>query len=331
MAAVAAFVVLIAGLGLGANSAAASPYDAEELRFLELINAYRENNGLDPLVLSDTLSVAAERHSEDMGRYNFFAHDTVESSYYPDGAEPWDRMAAEGYDHDTFKGENLAAGYESAEDSFEGWQDSPGHNAAMLDENYEVMGVARVYVPDSRYGWYWTTDFGGVVDRSARVPGEEEPPEEPGTPENPDGDANGIENGRMEDRSVWDQSARDGKPLILRNGVARFGAYHDGLDELRQMVRVGDAGELSYRIRIRSEEPEDDEDRLTVRLLDEDGERIATLERYSGEDAGGWRREELDLSRYAGETVYLSFRARTDEQSFTNFYVDDVELTNEED
>lgn len=327
LAAFITFMVVIAGVALGAESVAASPYDAEERQFLELINAYRQGNGLGTLVLSDTLSVAAERHSQDMARHGFFAHDTVASSFYPAGSEPWDRMSAEGYDYDTFKGENLAAGYETAEESFEGWRSSPGHNAAMLDGNYKVMGVARVFVPGSRYGWYWTTDFGGVVDPSARVPGAD--PENGArqeTPERPPEDRGGVENGDMRNGDAWEQKTRDGKDLILDSGVARFGAYHEGVDDLRQKIRISEGDSLTYRIRIKTEEPEPAFDFLAVRLLDEDGERIATLERYSDADAGGWRREELDLSRYAGRTVYLSFRARTDERLFTNFYLDDVAL-----
>src|SRR3712207_3329596 len=81
----AVLAVLIAGVAAGESSARATAYDAEELNFLRLINDYREDNGLGPLLLSDTLSVAAERHNQDMARYNFFAHITAGSSYYPVG------------------------------------------------------------------------------------------------------------------------------------------------------------------------------------------------------------------------------------------------------
>src|SRR3712207_2956147 len=72
----ATLALLIAGVVGFGQSADADSYDTEELQFLELINGYREQNGLRPLVLSDTLAVAAERHSEDMARYSFFAHIT---------------------------------------------------------------------------------------------------------------------------------------------------------------------------------------------------------------------------------------------------------------
>src|SRR4028118_1182671 len=183
-------VVLLATFGLAGSGGAANAYDDEELKFVGLINDYREQNGLRPVLLSDTLAVAAERHSTDMAEYGFFAHNTAQSSHYPEGAEPWDRMKAEGYDYNTPKGENLAVGYETAEEAMQAWKNSTSHNAAMLDGNYRVMGVARTNDPDSVHGWYWTTDFGGYVDPSAHAPGEaparpEPPPPAPARQANP--------------------------------------------------------------------------------------------------------------------------------------------------
>jgi uncharacterized protein YkwD len=148
---VAVLTVMITGIVAAGKSADANPYDSEELRFLQLINDYREDHGVRPLILSDTLAVSAERHSQDMARYHFFAHSTASSSYYPRGSWPWDRMSDEGYDYNTYKGENIAVGYETAEQSFEAWRDSPPHNAAMLDGRYRVIGVARIYMLGSAH------------------------------------------------------------------------------------------------------------------------------------------------------------------------------------
>jgi hypothetical protein len=93
--------IVIAVLAVGESGSAATSYDSEEIRFLRLINDYRQENGAGPLILFDTLAVAAEHHSEDMGQYGFFAHNTEASSYYRVGAKPWDRMAAEGYNYNT--------------------------------------------------------------------------------------------------------------------------------------------------------------------------------------------------------------------------------------
>lgn len=73
---VALVAVVIAVLAMGESGSAATAYDSEELQLLWLINDYRQEHGAGPLILSDTLAVAAEHHSEDMGKYDFFAHNT---------------------------------------------------------------------------------------------------------------------------------------------------------------------------------------------------------------------------------------------------------------
>ncbi len=325
---VAVLAVLLSGVAFGETSDAAVSYDAEEQRFLQLINEYRQNNGLGPLTLSDTLSASSERHSEDMGEYGFFAHDTVQSSYYPAASRPWDRMAAEGYDYNTFKGENIAAGYETADEVFEAWRLSPTHNSAMLDGTYAAIGIGRANLTGSTFGWYWTTDFGGVVEPTSGAP--EDDPQPQGGPENPAEpveDRGGIENGAMDDETVWEQEAEDGASLILDDGYARLGGYNRGRDDLYQKIRVANDSEmLAYDIKIGTDEREHPFDRLLVRLTDRDGEQLAVLERYTDEDAGGWRREKVDLSRFAGRTVYLSFYVETDPTLLTTFYLDDVVL-----
>jgi uncharacterized protein YkwD len=323
----AVLAVLIASMSLGEKSASATAYDAEELQFLQLINQYREDNGLGPLLLSDTLTVASEHHSEDMARHHFFAHITAASSYYPSGSQPWDRMRAEGYDYNTFMGENIAVGYETAEAAFQAWRNSPSHNAAMLDGRYRVIGVARLNVPGPR--WYWTTDFGTIVDPTAHARGEERnaAPEPQQRGKKPVEDGPSLENGEMEGEAVWEQEATDGADLILE-GHARLGDYDNGKDEIRQEIRVGENAELSYRIKIETTERQHPSDRLLVRLTNEEGKQLAVLRRYTDGDAGDWRRDTVDLSRFAGRTVYLSFLVETDPLLTTAFYLDEVALEN---
>lgn len=342
---------LLSMLVVGGRGDAATAYDAEELEFVRLINDYRAENGLRPLILSDTLTVASERHSNDMAEYRFFAHDTVNSSYYPAGSEPWDRMEAEGYRYNTAKGENLAVGYETAEEALKAWQESPSHNAAMLDGNYRVMGVARINAPGSVHNWYWTTDFGGHVDPSSHAPGEPPKPvgqdpanvgqaapvplEKPAAPApaDPQGragdllrDTNDLENGGLNRLGAWSQKARDGADLIHDDGYARLGGYHDGLDDLRQKIRVGGESRLAYDLKIRSG-TEDAADRMLVRLTDGKGRSVAVLRQYSGRDAAGWERERVDLSRFAGRTLFFSLHVQTDDERLTTFQVDGVALT----
>jgi hypothetical protein len=326
IAVLAALVVGVAGVDARAE---VSAYDPEELQFLELINGYRADNGLKALLLSDTLAVAAEHHSQDMARYSFFAHNTAASSYYEAGYQPWDRMEEEGFEYNTYKGENIAVGYESAKKAFRAWRNSPSHNEAMLDGRYRVIGIARIHDPGSVHGWYWTTDFGGVLDPTSRAPGEDPQIEKSGhNPQavgGPPEDGSDLDNGEMNSGAAWEQKARDGGALVV-GGHARLGDYDEGRDVLRQKIRVGENARLSFDLRIETNELRHPSDRLLVLLTNRDGERLAVLERYSDAGAGGWRRETLDLSDFAGRTVYLSFLAETDPVLRSAFYLDKVSL-----
>jgi len=155
-------------LTLFAGPALAVGYSSEEIAVVQLINQYRVSQGLKPLLVSDMISEACERHSSDMGKYAFFDHYTHKSDWFAQGASPWDRMAASGYNYNTYKAENIAAGYSTAAGVFAGWKSSDGHNRNMLNPNYKVIGVGLVHVPGSPYGYYWTTDFGGYIDATAR-------------------------------------------------------------------------------------------------------------------------------------------------------------------
>jgi uncharacterized protein YkwD len=95
--------------------------------------------------------------SQDMANNNYLDHtDSL-------GRDPFTRMAAFGYSA-SYMGENLAAGYDDAQNTFNQWTSDAAHKANMLDTNYLALGVARAYNASSTYGWYWTTDFGSTVD-----------------------------------------------------------------------------------------------------------------------------------------------------------------------
>ena len=131
--------------------------DAEEKAFLVLINNYRAQNGLAPLALSYTLTKSSQWKSADMANNSYFAHD--------DQSRSWSQRIGDcGYGFNTWLGENIAAGYVTAQSVFNAWKASPGHNANMLGTNFTAIGIGRYYRAGSPYGWYWTTDFGGVSD-----------------------------------------------------------------------------------------------------------------------------------------------------------------------
>lgn len=131
--------------------------DEQEAAFLQLINDYRRDQGVPALSVSKALNEASYLHSKDMADNDYFDHESL------DGRSPQDRMAERGYDGGR-TGENIAAGYPTAERVFDTWRDSPGHNKNMLSEDYDAIGIGLALNDSSEYGEYWTTDFGDEVD-----------------------------------------------------------------------------------------------------------------------------------------------------------------------
>ena len=130
-------------------------HDAFEQRVLELTNAKRAEAGLPPLVLDSKLAAAADKHSQDMAAKNYFSH--VE----PDGDTLGVRVQDEGYRY-LRVGENIAAGYKTPEAVVEGWMNSSGHRANILNPNFKELGVGYHKDPDAAdtYDHYWTQVFG---------------------------------------------------------------------------------------------------------------------------------------------------------------------------
>src|SRR5207248_11607626 len=51
-----------------------------------------------------------------------------------------------------------------------GWINSTARDAVVVHPRYHAIGVGHGYPTGSTYGWYWTADFGGVVDVVRAVP-----------------------------------------------------------------------------------------------------------------------------------------------------------------
>lgn len=164
LAAVFGLTALVVASGGSGRAYADTSLDSEELDFMARLNAYRTEHNVPPVLIDSSLQNAAEWMSGDMGAKSYFSH--TDSA----GRDPWQRMCDFGYCYNTWKGENIAAGYATGAAVFQGWHDSPGHNANMLGENYRVMGLARVYTQGSPFGWYWTNDFGGYVANPVSPP-----------------------------------------------------------------------------------------------------------------------------------------------------------------
>lgn len=120
-----------------------------EERVVELVNQERAKVGLKPLTMNLKLSEVARAKSQDMHDKNYFSHTS------PTYGSPFDMMKQFGITYRT-AGENIAMGYRTPETVMEGWMNSPGHKANILNSSYTEIGVG--YVSD---GSYWTQEFIG--------------------------------------------------------------------------------------------------------------------------------------------------------------------------
>ena len=218
-------------------------YEDDEIEVVELINDYRVQNGLEPVMVSDTASLSAKRHSEDMGVYDFFDHTTMDSSYFPSGASLSDRMDASNYAHNTNRSENIAAGGADPETTMRQWINSPAHNENMLRADWTVVGIGYAEVPGSTYTDYWTTNFGAHVDESATEVSEIlDSTESEGSEGTSGEEANEGTPGESRDGASADESREDGRDDSESVGEA---GEEDGSSLTDGSDREGDTGDDS--------------------------------------------------------------------------------------
>lgn len=139
---------------------------------LELTNAERAKAGLNPLRLDNQLSQAAQGHSDSMGEDDFFSHTGA------DGSNAFDRIKDTGYKYST-AGENIAAGQRTAQQVVEGWMNSPGHRANILNANYTEIGIGYEFLENDtgsvNYKHYWTQVFGTPLGNNNSTGGNNRP------------------------------------------------------------------------------------------------------------------------------------------------------------
>jgi uncharacterized protein YkwD len=99
------------------------------------------------------LDQAAQIQANDMATRNFFAHEGS------DGSRPSDRITRVGYRWRAVA-ENIAAGYREIDPVIQGWIESPGHCANIMNPVYTEMGIAFALNPKSESGIYWSQTFG---------------------------------------------------------------------------------------------------------------------------------------------------------------------------
>jgi uncharacterized protein YkwD len=116
---------------------------------IRLTNQERAKAGCPALRMDSRLRTAARLHSKDMATQNYFSHTSL------DGDSFVDRIKQAGYPNPG--AENIALGYQTAAAVMQGWMNSDGHRANILNCGLRAIGVGVFFGPK---GPAWTQDFG---------------------------------------------------------------------------------------------------------------------------------------------------------------------------
>lgn len=106
-----------------------------EQEFFKLINDYRTQNGAPALILSKELRKPAQWLTNDMVAKNYLEHtDSL-------GRDVEKRITECGITIQNGEAENILNGDKTAQEAFDTWKNSPGHNQNMLDAENKQIGI----------------------------------------------------------------------------------------------------------------------------------------------------------------------------------------------
>ncbi len=109
--------------------------DITPVDLLNLTNQERIANGLPALRLDSRLNHSAGLKAQNMFSEDYWAHVS------PSGIQPWYWFQQAGYTY-KYAGENLAKDFDTSSGAVQGWMNSPGHRANILNANYTDVGFA---------------------------------------------------------------------------------------------------------------------------------------------------------------------------------------------
>ncbi|MBO4206358.1 CAP domain-containing protein [Micromonospora echinofusca] len=120
-----------------------------EQQVVTLVNQERAKAGCGAVTINANLATAAQLHSDDQAARQQMSHTGS------DGSDFVQRAKRAGYQYPI--GENVAMGYETAAAVMDGWMNSPGHRANILNCDARAIGVG---VATGGGRLYWTQVFG---------------------------------------------------------------------------------------------------------------------------------------------------------------------------
>ena len=119
-------------------------------KVIELVNSERAKVGLNALSENNDLNNVATLKSEDMVKLNYFSHTS------PTYGSPFEMLSQFNISY-TAAGENIAYGQSTPEEVMNGWMNSSGHKANILNTNFTQIGVGVAQKANGQY--VWTQEF----------------------------------------------------------------------------------------------------------------------------------------------------------------------------
>jgi uncharacterized protein YkwD len=132
-----------------AAAATGAPAPGVEAEVIALVNTVRTGAGCAPVVHDEGLARVARAHSADMRDRDFFDHVNL------DGLDPFQRAESAGQTN--ARAENIAYGQPNPAAVMDGWMNSSGHRANILNCELRTLGVG---VAEGPGGPWWTQLFG---------------------------------------------------------------------------------------------------------------------------------------------------------------------------
>ena len=116
--------------------------------FGAMLNAQRASGGLPAATPDARLTLAAQKHADDMVARDYFSHTS------PEGSSSADRVRAAGYSS-CRPSEDIAFGQQSEAEVFQSWVNSPAHLANIMMRGSVQYGLGRA-------GTKWVLIVAGV-------------------------------------------------------------------------------------------------------------------------------------------------------------------------
>lgn len=104
------------------------------LNIVHFTNEARVNDGLETLLISPHMTVAAQEKAESMAKRRELSHTLS------DGTTAWQFIKSNGYCYE-YAGENIAMFFTAADEVVDAWLESPTHRENVLSNKYTDIGI----------------------------------------------------------------------------------------------------------------------------------------------------------------------------------------------